>query len=83
LWQKKFDHTTKYTKITKVIYFILLLLRDLGGKNKTDLFFGSGPSASLRSAGGRACPVSLGWGNFVKKRFSQQKSPGLFCYYLL
>ena len=36
---KKFDHTTKYTKITKVIYFILLFLRDLRGKNKTDLFW--------------------------------------------
>jgi len=44
LWQKKFDHTTKYTKSTKVIYFILLFLRDLRGKNKTDLFFTSGLS---------------------------------------
>jgi hypothetical protein len=29
----------KYTKSTKVIYFILLFLRDLRGKNKTDLFW--------------------------------------------
>ena len=36
---KKFDHTTKYTKSTKVIYFSLLFLRDLRGKNKTDLFW--------------------------------------------
>jgi len=33
---KKFDHTTKYTKSTKVIYFILFFLRDLRGKNKTE-----------------------------------------------
>jgi len=36
---KKFDHTTKYTKSAKVIYFSLLFLRDLRGKNKTDLFW--------------------------------------------
>ena len=36
---KNLDHTTKYTKSTKVIYLILLFLRDLRGKNKTDLFW--------------------------------------------
>jgi hypothetical protein len=41
--KKEFDYTTKNTKSTKVIYFILLFLRDLRGKNKTD-HFGSGLS---------------------------------------
>jgi hypothetical protein len=56
LWQKKFDHATKLTKSTELIYFIFLFLRDLPGKNKTDLFFGSGPLALLRLAKGPACP---------------------------
>jgi len=34
---KKLVHTTKDTKRTKIVYFILLFLRDLRGKNKTDL----------------------------------------------
>ena len=41
--KKEYDYTTKNTKSTKVIYFILLFLRDLRGKNKTD-HFGSGLS---------------------------------------
>jgi hypothetical protein len=39
--KKKYEHTTKHTKGTKDIYFILLFLGDLRGKNKTD-FVGFG-----------------------------------------